>query len=160
VVLPPSKVYLHKAQFLSHDLPHSSRLRMVCRGGFYVRALVRDLGRQLGAGAHVKTLYRAAIGPWECPKENETVAMPSEMPFWAHRTLNDAEMGEIRKGQTIEAKSLQRASWRPPQGFPWKEELVCAWHQNRLVALLSHESHHLLVRRLLPLGMNLVTNRV
>src|SRR5450432_2192834 len=39
VVMPSSKVYLHDAQWLSHDLPRESRLRIIVRGGYYVRAL-------------------------------------------------------------------------------------------------------------------------
>src|SRR5205085_314882 len=53
VVLPPSRVYLHEARWLSHDLPGKSRLLLTCRGGYYVRALARDLGRRLGCGGHL-----------------------------------------------------------------------------------------------------------
>ncbi|HTL98902.1 MAG TPA: hypothetical protein VL181_08870, partial [Holophagaceae bacterium] len=42
VVLPPSRVYLHEAAWLSHELPSRSVLRITCRGGFYVRSLARD----------------------------------------------------------------------------------------------------------------------
>src|SRR5580658_2568174 len=48
VVMPPSRVYLHQAQWLSHDLPTSSRLRVTVRGGYYIRALARNLGQHLG----------------------------------------------------------------------------------------------------------------
>ncbi len=53
--LPPSKVYLHKATWLSHNLPHESQLQLSVRGGYYVRALARDLGRLLGCGASHRT---------------------------------------------------------------------------------------------------------
>jgi tRNA pseudouridine55 synthase len=65
--LPPSRVYLHDAAWVSHDLPYRSRLRIVCRGGFYVRSLARDLGRAIGCGAHLSGLRRSAIGPWGDP---------------------------------------------------------------------------------------------
>ncbi|HUB26832.1 MAG TPA: tRNA pseudouridine(55) synthase TruB, partial [Tepidisphaeraceae bacterium] len=67
VIMPPSKVYLHEATWLSHDLPRQSVLKMTVRGGYYVRALARDLGRSLGCGAHLTELHRSAIGPWNDP---------------------------------------------------------------------------------------------
>ena len=67
VELPPSTVYLHAAEWLSHALPRRSRLRLTCKGGYYVRALARDLGRTLGCGAHLGKLRRTAIGPWLDP---------------------------------------------------------------------------------------------
>jgi tRNA pseudouridine55 synthase len=38
------------------------RLRLTCSAGFYVRALARDLGRQLGTGAHLAALRRTRAG--------------------------------------------------------------------------------------------------
>jgi tRNA pseudouridine55 synthase len=75
--LPPSRVYLHDAAWLSHDLPFRRRLRIVCRGGFYVRSLARDLGRSVGCGGHLSWLHRAAIGPWGDPLaiDNEQLTM-------------------------------------------------------------------------------------
>ena len=58
VVMPASRVYLHEARWLGHNLPGESRLRMIVRGGYYVRALVRDLGRMLGCGGHLSGLHR------------------------------------------------------------------------------------------------------
>ena len=58
VAMPMARVYLHEARWLGHDLsgqdlsgrylsgvdrPVQSRLRITVRGGFYVRALARDL---------------------------------------------------------------------------------------------------------------------
>ena len=58
VTLPPSRVYLHSARWLSHALPRSSRLLLTCRGGYYVRSLARDVGRALGCGAHLSALKK------------------------------------------------------------------------------------------------------
>ncbi len=35
-----------------------------CGGGTYVRAIARDVGRELGTRAHLAALRRVAIGPW------------------------------------------------------------------------------------------------
>lgn len=37
---------------------------ITCSKGFFVRALAHDLGRELGCGAHLKTLRRTASGPF------------------------------------------------------------------------------------------------
>lgn len=39
-------------------------VRITCSGGTYVRALVADVGRALGCGAHLVRLRRTAIGPF------------------------------------------------------------------------------------------------
>lgn len=43
------------------DLP----IEVECSAGTYVRAIARDLGRELGTRAHLAALRRTAIGPWD-----------------------------------------------------------------------------------------------
>lgn len=45
--------------------PQTARLRMVCGKGGYVRAIARDLGRQLGCLGHVAHLRRIWSGPFD-----------------------------------------------------------------------------------------------
>lgn len=158
VELPPSRVYLHEAQWLSHSLPSSSRLRLVCRGGYYVRSLVRDLGRQLESAAHVRALRRVAIGPWACPPLGRPLPSTPLLPWVADRLLSDAECGKVRKGEPIPHGPLQKAPWQVPAGFPAPTPLVLAWHQQRLVALLVASDTGLDVRKLLPRGRPLASN--
>lgn len=40
-------------------------VRVVCGAGTYVRALARDLGEALGFGAHLTSLRRTRVGPWD-----------------------------------------------------------------------------------------------
>ncbi len=63
VSLAPSRVYLHSARWLIHH-DAFSRLELVCRGGYYVRSLARDLGRLLDSRAHLSALSRPRIGPF------------------------------------------------------------------------------------------------
>jgi tRNA pseudouridine55 synthase len=42
----------------------TARLRVSCSSGTYVRALARDLGEALGAGAHLVELRRTRVGPF------------------------------------------------------------------------------------------------
>ncbi|WP_141588499.1 tRNA pseudouridine(55) synthase TruB [Myxococcus sp. AB056] len=138
VELPPSRVYLHAARWLSHDLPRASRLWLSCRGGYYVRSLARDVGRALGCGAHLSTLRRTAIGPWEDPEPEQRVWLHGRdlLPWARVRTLTDAEVGELRRERPVPASSLQPADWALPPGFPDPEAPIRGFHQGRLAFLL------------------------
>jgi tRNA pseudouridine55 synthase len=150
VELPPSNVYLHEARWLSHDLPERSQLWLECRGGYYVRALARDLGRALGARAHLCALRREAIGPWTDPGPEEQpgkiISGTELLPWLPSRALSDAEVGALRRGGTISVGRVEKASWPLPDGFPAPDPLVRAFHQGRLVALLQQEPSGLQVK--------------
>ena len=145
VTLPPSRVYLHEATWLEHDLPRESRLRIVVRGGYYVRSLARDLGRLLGCGAHLTTLHRTAIGPWHDPGPNGTIELHGRdlLPWAAARELSDQEVGELRQERTIPAGELLAPDWRVPEGFPDPQAPVRGFHLGRLVCLLRQEEDRL-----------------
>ncbi len=137
--LPPSRVYLHEAAWLSHDLPHESRLRITVAGGYYVRSLARDLGRLLGCGAHLAQLRRTAIGPWKDPGPDvnvgETVAVTGRglLPWLPSRTLTDQEVGDLRQERAVPRDALIAADWSFPAGFPVPENTVRGFHQDRFL---------------------------
>jgi tRNA pseudouridine55 synthase len=139
-----SRVYLHEARWLEHHLPHHSRLRLATRGGYYVRALARDLGRLVGCGAHLAELHRAAIGPWTDPGEGRSVELRGrELLAWAmSRVLTDQEVGELRQGRTIPAGDVLPPDWALPPGFPDPQAPIRGLHLGRLAFLLrsSEES--------------------
>jgi tRNA pseudouridine55 synthase len=141
VELPPSRVYLHEARWLSHELPHRSRLELSCRGGFYVRSLARDIGRALGCGAHLTRLHRTTIGPWEDPGPGGRVWLHGRelLPWCPLRVLTDQELGELRKEQPIPMGTVQPPDWPLPKGFPDPQAPVRALHQGRLTALLREQ---------------------
>ncbi|MCX5659440.1 MAG: tRNA pseudouridine(55) synthase [Planctomycetota bacterium] len=120
VELPPSRVYLHEARWLGHDLPRTSRLRVSVRGGFYVRALARDLGRLMGCGAHLAALRRTAIGPWPDPGPGERATLHGRdiLPWASSRVLDDNEVGELRRDRPIPPATLYPPDWPLPVGFP------------------------------------------
>ncbi|MFL5275076.1 MAG: tRNA pseudouridine(55) synthase [Myxococcales bacterium] len=136
-VLPASRVYLHEARFLQHDLPRASRLRLVVRGGYYVRALVRDLGRDLGCRAHLSALRRISIGPWSDPAgDPEIVSGAAVLPWAPRRELTDEEERRIRGGAPIPRGDLAAPEWLCPPEFPDPAAPVRAIHRGRLEALL------------------------
>ncbi|WP_164019035.1 tRNA pseudouridine(55) synthase TruB [Pyxidicoccus trucidator] len=138
VELPPSRVYLHSARWLSHALPRSSRLLLTCRGGYYVRSLARDVGRVLGCGAHLSALRRTAIGPWEDPPPGQRVGLHGRelLPWSRARLLTDQEVGELRRERGLPLGAVQPPDWRLPPGFPDPDAPVRGFHQGRLTFLL------------------------
>jgi tRNA pseudouridine55 synthase len=145
VTLPPVRAYLHDAAWLEHDLPRESRLRLITRGGYYVRALARDLGRLLGCGAHLGALRRVAIGPYQDPGEGNFVRVePREVLSWADaRDLTDAEATALRRGESIDAESISPATWALPPGFPDANAPVRAFHAGRIAGLLRRDAGRL-----------------
>ena len=139
VTLPPSKVYLYDAAWLWHDLPRQSRLKITCRGGFYVRSLARDLGRALGCGAHLSGLFRTAIGPWGDPGE---AAFPlingaDLIPWCQKRILDKAEADHLAHGRPIGIGEVAEGSYSFPDNFPSAAPPLAALYESKLVALLN-----------------------
>ncbi len=145
VILPPSRVYLHEARWLEHDLPKQSRLELACRGGYYVRALARDLGRQLQCGAHLTGLHRSAIGPWKDPGPGVRTGVhgASLVPWCQSRILDDAEAAHLDHGRAISAGEFDAPTWKLPDGFPDPSAPIRALHDGRLVALLREQEGEL-----------------
>ena len=141
VDLPPSRVYLHEAAWISHDLPRTSMLRITCRGGYYVRALARDLGRALGCPAHLSALTRSAIGPWDDPGPGLRTLVQGEglVPWCPSRILDEAEADHLLHGRPVPMGDLQGPRWPMPEGFPDPGAPVRGLHQGRLVALLREK---------------------
>ena len=147
VEVPASRVYLHEAQWLGHDLPRESRLRLSVRGGYYVRALARDLGRLLGCGAHLGTLHRTAIGPWEDPGPGRRVQLTGRdlLPWARSRMLSDQEVGDLRQDRNIPAGEILPPDWPLPPGFPDPDAAVRGFHLGRFSFLLRTEESRLRV---------------
>ena len=141
VILSPSRVYLHEAKWLDHDLPKQSRLELTCRGGYYVRALARDLGRQLTCGAHLSGLRRTAIGPWKDPGPGvRTWVHGAELVPWCQsRSLNTEEAAHLDHGRAIPVGEFEAPTWKLPEGFPDPSAPIRAMHEGRLVALLREQ---------------------
>jgi tRNA pseudouridine55 synthase len=61
------EVEVHALELLSIN-GSSLRLRITCGSGTYVRSLVRDIGEELGCGAHVVALRRLWAEPFRAPE--------------------------------------------------------------------------------------------
>jgi tRNA pseudouridine55 synthase len=63
VELEPRKVRIYAFDVLDVALPEI-RFQLTCSRGTYVRALARDLGKDYGCGAFLKTLRRTRVGQY------------------------------------------------------------------------------------------------
>jgi tRNA pseudouridine55 synthase len=144
VVLPPSRVYLHSARWLSHRLPRTSTLELVSRGGYYVRSLARDLGRVTGAFGHLTGLRRTAIGPWRDPGPPAVAGGPAReairgaqlYPWCSSVEITEKELARLRADQGLEPRPQRAPEWRLPEGFPDPQAPIRALMGERIVAML------------------------
>lgn len=142
-VLPASRVYLHEARFLEHHLPRRSTLRLVAGGGYYVRALARDLGRATSALGHLGALRRIAIGPWEDPGPDGArahVCGAALFPWLPSLQIAADELAALRDGKDLPLRRPDPPAWPLPPGFPDPRSPVRALLGGDLVALLRERA--------------------
>jgi tRNA pseudouridine55 synthase len=128
----------------------------VVGAGYYVRSLARDLGRDLGCGAHLGSLRRTAIGPWSDPGPGREVALHGNeiLPWLPTRILTDHEVGDLRQGRTIPVGDEPGApEWNAPPGFPAPRACVRGFHLGRLTFLLQRARDCLQVVAEFPGGL-------
>jgi tRNA pseudouridine55 synthase len=63
----PRSIQIHDIELLDWNPPLAT-IRVECSPGTYVRALARDLGQELGCGAHLQSLTRLASGHFTLEK--------------------------------------------------------------------------------------------
>ena len=158
VVLPPSRVYLHTGRWVSHDLPRSSTVELVTRGGYYVRSFARDLGRLLGAFGHLTKLRRTAIGPWHDAElvaaaglvgeagagssrvralaRGEAVRGVQLYPWCASVEITGPELALLRADRGLALRPLRPPSFDLPAGFPDPQAPIRALLDGGIVAML------------------------
>lgn len=121
VEVPEREVEVHALELLSVT-GASLRLRITCGPGTYVRSLVRDIGEDLGCGAHVVALRRLWAEPFRSPRmytleEIEAIDQASEpglaaldsllMPVeaalvdWPRVVLTEAQALRLGHGQSL-----------------------------------------------------------
>lgn len=64
VELKPKKVTVYKLELLDYKWP-KLKIKTKVSSGTYIRALARDIGRELGVGAYVTELRRTKIGEYK-----------------------------------------------------------------------------------------------
>lgn len=69
--LKPKKITIYSLEILDYQWPEL-KIRTKVSSGTYIRALARDMGRELGVGAYVKELRRTKIGKYELKNATTT----------------------------------------------------------------------------------------
>jgi tRNA pseudouridine55 synthase len=64
VVMAPREIVVHRLELVSNE-PDMAILEAECGKGTYVRAIARDLGRNLECRGHVVLLRRTRVGPFQ-----------------------------------------------------------------------------------------------
>ena len=95
VTLEPRTVQVAEAKLLGVPDPDHAEFEIRCGKGTYVRAIARDLGRQLGCLGHIAALRRTRVGPFA---EAEAVTLePRQVQVYAARliAMPDADHAEF-----------------------------------------------------------------
>jgi len=120
VELAPVPITVHRLDLERFDPPVVAFSTTVSTGT-YVRSLARDIGRDLGCGAHLLELRRTRIGPFavedavllgEVAPPGSAGARgwlaPAEALAWIpRRRLDRSEVAAVRNGRAIPAGSLE-----------------------------------------------------
>jgi len=62
--LKPASVTIHRLD-IARDEGRDFRVEVECSSGTYIRAIARDIGAELGVPAHLASLRRTGVGPWD-----------------------------------------------------------------------------------------------
>jgi tRNA pseudouridine55 synthase len=164
VELAPRPVDIHRLELVAVPDADHAELAAECGKGTYVRAIARDLGRELGCLGHVAALRRTAVGPFaescavplarlqqaaETPEGGAVAALAgllqpvaaalAALPALA---VSSSDAGRLARGQAV----LMRG-----RDAPRIEGLVAVSTRGALVALAEVEHGELLPRRIFNL---------
>lgn len=117
--LQPSRITVHRWELGSHD-GADLHARITCRGGTYIRALARDLGRLTNSAAHLVELRRVQSGCFSvgdaCTLDQLRTgdftmrSLRAAIPSIPTRRLAEAELTRVRHGNAIVANGEPLAS--------------------------------------------------
>ena len=147
VTLEKRRVMIKEWTVLSLELPDVA-FRVVCSSGTYVRSLAADLGRDLGVGAHLKTLRRLASGPYRVEGalrsgdlgtglSAETVR---EKIIPLRHALPHLTEVEVDEGTALQVRRGYQPGWEEiGRKVPFPQEIVKLVNGPDLVALVRFE---------------------
>jgi len=147
VELEPVAVTVHRIECTQVEGDRVS-VTVTAGAGFYVRSLARDLGQQLGCGAHLAALRRTRSGHFrvedavplaDAERLGRDVASrlipPSEaLAYLAAVTLTPAGLKRALHGNPLSPDHLA-GRWVPPAGGPAPEAVRILDETGRLIAL-------------------------
>jgi tRNA pseudouridine55 synthase len=115
-----------------HDLTvHAVRLPDVevsvrCSSGTYVRAIARDLGRELGVGGHLTALRRTAVGPFDLAEARTLDQLADDLTVvplaqvarrcFPSLDLTPEQAGDVRVGRALDVPVEELTAVFDPAG--------------------------------------------
>jgi tRNA pseudouridine55 synthase len=162
VELAARPVDIHRLELVAMPDAEHTVLAAECGKGTYVRALARDLGRELGCLGHVVALRRTAVGPFtqDCAvtldalqaaisppadivPESALLPVAAGLAALPALAVSRADAGRLARGQAV----LLRG-----RDAPLMEGYVAVSAQGSLVALAEMEKGELRPRRIFNLA--------
>ncbi len=142
--LRPRPVVLYAAEVIDWSPPRA-RLRLRCGRGYYVRALVRDLGRHLETAAHVTDLRRTRIGahrvadavPPHCVEPTDGLPLEDAVDHLPLVRANAAAARRLGHGQRVALGDGVTAEAAVQPGEPMR----VVGPEGRLVAIAELDAH-------------------
>jgi tRNA pseudouridine55 synthase len=133
--LAPVAVRIHSLAAAAVDLATGEVVIDVsCGTGTFVRAIARDVGRELGSRAHLRDLRRLAVGPWRVEEAvplavvTAGTALPLRSPGEAVAHLPALEVSPTEAEAVLHGRRIERPDGR--EGGP-----VAVYHAERLLAV-------------------------
>lgn len=148
VALAGKKVRVQAMEIVSVELPDLC-IRVVCSKGTYVRSLAAELGKELGTGAHTRTLRRLSIGFFHVrdalelgriePADRERIvrgrilALPESLPHLEEIQVDGRIARNLRNG----IQPLWDDLGGPPPVQPDERGYVKVMKERELIAVLQ-----------------------
>jgi tRNA pseudouridine55 synthase len=117
VELAARRVCVHSLEMVDVRLPEIDFVTEVSTGT-YVRSLARDLGRELGCGAHLSVLRRLTIGPFHVSSAMDlaqladgsipataSLSAAQSLSWLPTRALTESEVADVVQGRRIQDAS-------------------------------------------------------
>ncbi len=129
VVREPREIQIYSLTYLSQT-PDTLSFQIHSSKGTYVRTLVEDMGEALGCGAHVQTLRRPAVGPYQETQmqtlehlqtlaekqardvmDSYLLPVDSMIQHWPELALSEAAIYYLKQGQPVIAPYAPTSGW-------------------------------------------------
>jgi len=139
-VVPPSRVRIESIRVVSFELPDVD-LEITCGTGTYIRAIARDVGADLGCGAHLAELRRTRIGRFDIESALRVEQFDEPAAIEARqvdplRALGDLPVIEVEGDQ---AESIAHGRGIRVGGAPASGPVVIACGGRLLAVAESHD---------------------
>jgi len=144
VEIPSRSIKIHELTLKKLE-GHKATLYVSCSKGTYIRALARDIGRELSIPAHLEELRRTTVGDF---KIEDACALDDIQPEHVRRDIKavadlkpiviDEKTAErLRNGQKVPSKLV----------VDWADEVHAAFYEDDLVALVNRHGNCLQITR-------------